>query len=587
MSIKLIYNYLIDLILIYLMYSKQVERNILYVTELPLETSESDLKSFFSKYADNIANIAFKKPGTAIIYFRDSSVANKVKYEFNLVMLGNHPIRIMWLETNFKELAYNSDSNNIFVNNIPLEVTPREFFVIFSQFGEIVSAKLKEMNGKHIGYGFINYEKSESAEKAIKMCNGKAIFSEYPRNIIETDYFRLLNQREDKSNYMNYINSGSNRMYETKCSLFIKNISKTLKEDHIKSILSDFGKINYFKPVFDFDSSLKSCIVSYDNEHSSDMAEKKLNNKDIDGTRLCVERLRDDKGKRIANDQNKSISNTSKIFIKNVPLTIKEEEIRNQFEKFGHIVNIIMLQSNIMKREENTFKEVSVFTGTVQILYDSQKSALDAIEAMNGKYLPKHESWKNPLYVCLFKTKQERMMEESMQYNPRINRNFNSYNQIPYNQYNNQYQQYQQIKQTYPPVNTNFPQQQINQTYPKQQNPNKFEMIETFNQLNINQHQPKKQQEVLKQNPNFKQIDMLLFNSIIDEEQKREYLGELIYSNICVHPLVDSDNISADEVGKITGMILGIENINEVLVPCNDYNELTLRIIEALKLLRG
>ncbi len=566
------------------MYSKQFDRNdrnILYVTDIPLETSENDLKDFFSKYSDNIANIAFKKPGTAIIYFRDSSVANKVKYEFNLVMFGNRPIRIMWFETNFKDLAYNSDSNNIFVNNIPLEITPREFFVIFSQFGEIVSAKLKEMNGKHIGYGFINYEKSESAEKAIKMCNGKAVFSDYPRNIIETDYFKLLNQREDKSNYMNYINSGSSKIYEAKCSLFIKNISKKLKEDQIKSILSDFGKITYFKPVYDYDTSLKSCIVSFDNEQSTELAEKKLNNKEIDGTRLCVEKLRDDKGKRNVYDQNKSLSNNSKIFIKNVPLTIKEEELRNTFEKYGHILNIIMLKSNVMKKEENGFKEVSLFTGTVQILFENSTSATDAIEGMNGKYLPKHESWKQPLYICLFKTKQERMMEDSMQYNPRINRNFDTHNQFPFNQYNKQYQQYPQMKQPYP-VNTY--QQPTSQVYPKQQNPNKFELIETFNKININQ--PQKQQETIIV-PNFKPLDMNLLNNIADEEQKREYLGELIYTNISFHPLAEKEIISIDEIGKITGMILGIENITEVLVPCNDYNELTLRIIEALKLLRG
>jgi hypothetical protein len=45
-------------------------------------------------------------------------------------------------------------------------------------------------------------------------------------------------------------------------------------------------------------------------------------------------------------------------------------------------------------------------------------------------------------------------------------------------------------------------------------------------------------------------------------------------------------NFTIDIIGKITGMILGIEDINEIADICKNNSNLTSRIKEALDLLR-
>ena len=62
-------------------------------------------------------------------------------------------------------------------------------------------------------------------------------------------------------------------------------------------------------------------------------------------------------------------------------------------------------------------------------------------------------------------------------------------------------------------------------------------------------------------------------------------MGEFIFNKITVHELTERHKLSMEDVGKITGMILGIENFNEIVEISKNKDNLTSRIIEALELL--
>ena len=79
--------------------------------------------------------------------------------------------------------------------------------------------------------------------------------------------------------------------------------------------------------------------------------------------------------------------------------------------------------------------------------------------------------------------------------------------------------------------------------------------------------------------------DIEYFNSIEDDSTKKEYLGEFIFKKISNHSLIQTKNLTIDNIGKITGMILGIDDLNEILDICRDDDNLTGRIVEALSLL--
>lgn len=57
---------------------------------------------------------------------------------------------------------------NVFVRNIPIEITPKELHEKFSAYGEIMSVKIS-LNANHVsnGYGFVCFVKPEYATNAI------------------------------------------------------------------------------------------------------------------------------------------------------------------------------------------------------------------------------------------------------------------------------------------------------------------------------------------------------------------------------------------------------------------------------------
>ena len=57
---------------------------------------------------------------------------------------------------------------NVLVRNIDLEVTQQQLFEAFSKYGPIKSCKLEQYpDGKSRGFGYIQFENADLAEKAI------------------------------------------------------------------------------------------------------------------------------------------------------------------------------------------------------------------------------------------------------------------------------------------------------------------------------------------------------------------------------------------------------------------------------------
>lgn len=61
-----------------------------------------------------------------------------------------------------------SPENNIFVKNIHKDATEKEFEQLFNQFGNVFSSKISlDENGVSRGYGYVQYEDKEAAQKCL------------------------------------------------------------------------------------------------------------------------------------------------------------------------------------------------------------------------------------------------------------------------------------------------------------------------------------------------------------------------------------------------------------------------------------
>ena len=133
----------------------------------------------------------------------------------------------------------------------------------------------------------------------------------------------------------------------------------------------------------------------------------------------------------------------------------------------------------------------------------------------------------------------------------------------------------------------------MNMKYPQQQQMMNPQLINNYGQQKPrggktqNKHvQPQNIQDKGRQQPQEKDdIDYNLLDTLDDDNAKKDYLGEFIFKKIENHKLSQINNFTIDSIGKITGMILGIEDINEIIDICKNPDNLTSRISEAMELL--
>jgi len=71
------------------------------------------------------------------------------------------------------------------------------------------------------------------------------------------------------------------------------------------------------------------------------------------------------------------------------------------------------------------------------------------------------------------------------------------------------------------------------------------------------------------------------------KERKKITLESLFFKKIENHKLAQTNNFTIDKIGKITGMILGIDDLNEIIDICMNQEHLSSRITEALGLLEA
>ena len=567
------------------------EKTMLYFTDLSFGISIQDIKEFLSNFQDKIIlinpdqiprnknnrnHLAFK------VLFKDYESANKCRIEMNLCKLRGKSVRIMWDERD-TSIRYNT-KNNLFIKGIPKSTTPREVYEYFLKFGDISSCKINEDDfGNHNGYGYITYYNNDDAQRAIEETKDKTIFCS---NNVEISHFQKKNER--------IINSNDNQ------KIYISNFPEKFTESDITKICSEFGKVENCNIFLD-NVCKKFAIVQFSSEIEAKEALNKLNDKEIDGKKIMTRLFQtkyehkqylQNSTKRI-NEQNANCN----LYIKNIPLTAKEEDLSKIFSKYGNVISVKIEKNKIEKRDEKGIFDL-VSKGFGYLSFDKSESAKNAIEDLNGKYLPGFESWNRTLNIELFMPKNERQYAENQHLintNYMINPNNTPYNYIggfPY-------------PYSYPPPQAGpmfpMPYKQFNnygnnnnygfRKYWRGGNKNNYRYNYRNNnyrgnkKYNNNRQQKIDKKEGNEETTNKITIDLTEYYKLEDEQEKRDFLGEKIFKAIEDSQIASERKIDIDTISRITGMIIGLPDKNEIIEILENPNILNSRIEEALKLL--
>ena len=516
------------------------EKNILFISDLPYNTTETDIKYFFKRYGENVSHVIINqkfqnekdtRPINGKIIFKDYKTANQARIEMNLRKFKGHSIRLMWEERD-NSIRYNS-TTNLYIKGVPFNIQPREVYEYFMKFGDISSAKLKEIaEGNHLGYGYVTYYNPESAENAIKNTNGKMMWGGGP---LQVNYFKKKNER---------LSTTGPEVFK----LYITNFPGDYTEDNIIELTKEFGAILSCN-IRTAKIGRRYALVCYGTEEAANKAKDSLANKNIHGYNLFCKIINDNYTDEIQFNKSKNNNfinkryvpktkpgfinnnnNMCNLYIKEIPYTIKEKEFIDIFSKYGKIFSAKLETYNLITNIGDQTVSTPTSKGFGYVCYEDPEVAKKVKDSLNGKYLPGYEFWKNPLKIEYYLTKSQKEMND-------LNNQNSNYN------YNN------------------------NNVYSMQQN---------YIENNGKQF-----------TSNF---DYNEYNSLNDDNAKKDYLGEIIYEQVKNSPLIS--NISEKEkekeniTSKITGMILDLKNEQEIIMVCKDINGLNSRIIEALNLLK-
>ena len=335
--------------------AEDIYSSVLYVADLPNETTNEDLQRLFQDYHFQFTSLNNYKNNTtwAQVYLENKDWANKARHELNGYILKpmsctnitkGKPIRICKYEGKGSSKQTNI-KQSLLIKNIDINMTQKEFYNIFLEYGDIVSGKIEyDENGISKGFGYIYYYTEESAEEAKRQLNGKSFYGK-PLEIVN-----LIPGKKNKSNTI---------------TLFVLNIPNDVDKDKLTQIFEQFG------PVSNISVYNKGfAYVSYNNLDSASkcLNQMKMNPISFPGLPNIVVKNAISKEER---ESNRNFMNNN--FDKNNPIN---SNLNVQF-------NYLYMNPNI-KNDLDLDKEIRLFIKVVMLMDYSPKEVLVDFDSMSG-----------------------------------------------------------------------------------------------------------------------------------------------------------------------------------------------------------
>ncbi|XP_072961266.1 polyadenylate-binding protein 3-like [Typha angustifolia] len=204
----------------------------LYVGDLDRWVWEEQLFWLFNRIA-SVASVRVCRDqirgtslGYAYVNFHTVQDASFAKEMLNFTPVNGKPIRIMW--SNRDPSFRKSGRANVFIKNLESRIDSKSLHDTFACFGTILSCKVaSDINGKSKGYGFVQFEKEESASTAIDRLNGMLLNG-------KKVYVGLFIRRQERNK--------ANKPLEF-TNVYIKNLPETFTNDDLQRAFRSFGDI--------------------------------------------------------------------------------------------------------------------------------------------------------------------------------------------------------------------------------------------------------------------------------------------------------------------------------------------------------
>ncbi|XBJ03006.1 hypothetical protein VPH35_022255 [Triticum aestivum] len=388
----------------------------LYVGDLEANVTDSQLYELFSQ-AGQVVSVRVcrdvtsrRSLGYAYVNYSSPMDAARAMEALNFAPLNNKPIRVMY--SNRDPSSRRSGSANIFIKNLDKTIDNKTLHDTFSAFGAILSCKVAMDDiGQSKGFGFVQYEKEESAQSAMKSLNGMLI-NDKP---VYVGPFLRKQERDNSFDKAKFNN------------VFVKNLSESTTKDDLVKVFSEYGTITSAVVMIGMDGKSRCFgFVNFESPDDAAHAVEELNGKKINDKEWYVGRAQKKSEREM--DLKRRFEQSMKdaadkyqgqnLYLKNLDDGITDDQLRELFSNFGKITSckIMRDQNGVSKgsgfvsfsTREEASQAVSLFPKYCCIsCSDSQNgltcSLFTQLTEMNGKMISG-----KPLYVAFAQRKEDR-----------------------------------------------------------------------------------------------------------------------------------------------------------------------------------
>ncbi|KAI1654508.1 RNA-binding domain-containing protein [Daldinia decipiens] len=317
----------------------------LFVRSLPPTATAETLTEFFSqhfpiKHATVILDPQTKASrGYGFVTFTDADDAKEAKEKLHKQKLDGRPLVLEIAEPRHRQpgtesvdaatkkaerqatLAEARKAPKLIVRNLPWSIKKSDqLAALFQGFGKVKYADLPNAKGKLSGFGFITMRGRKNAEKAIEAINGKTIDG---RTLavdwaVDKQTWEQQQQQPDKDDSMSKNAKPTNQ-------------DEALEDDGAKSGEDQSEKDDeYDEEDEDIKNFMKNHMENLEDEDSDDNPDDDKS-EDADNEGGATLRSEPTPKKPFMTD------NKSTVFIRNLPFTATDAELKSHFEQFGRV----------------------------------------------------------------------------------------------------------------------------------------------------------------------------------------------------------------------------------------------------------
>ncbi|CAH8337121.1 unnamed protein product [Eruca vesicaria subsp. sativa] len=268
---------------------------------------------------------------------------------------------------------------SLYVGDLDFNVTDSQLYDYFTEVCQVVSVRVcrDTATNTSLGYGYVNYNNIDDAEKALKKLN----YTNLNGKMIRITY----SSRDSAARRSGIGN------------LFIKNLDKSVDNKTLHETFSGCGSIVSCKVATDHMGQSKGYgFVQFESEDSAKNAIEKLNGKILNDKQIFV-------GPFLKKEERESAADKMKftnVYVKNLAETTTDDELKTTFGQYGGISSAVVMRDGDGRSRCFGF-----------VNFENAEDAARAVEALNGKKFDDKE-W----YVGKAQKKSERELELSRRY---------------------------------------------------------------------------------------------------------------------------------------------------------------------------